>query len=218
MSLFCGTMLPLDRPLSTASLNAFLFLSGAPFYTYRNFAFCHISYCWFTVITADFLPNQHLFQILFASCYLNFIIITYYTKSYRMAMLASRAPTWCLVRSLRTCDKFQKQSVTDRLGLLRSPSSHQTSKSQLFHVSAIVERSNAVRGSKCGNRDIFELRRVQDTMNKVMGVRGPHKKVAYKPSLRPTSAASAIGKHDFKTIKGMKVVTPFHWTTASLCV
>jgi len=117
-------------------------------------------------------------------------------------MLASRAPTWCLVRSLRTCDKFQKQSVTDRLGLLRSPSSHQTSKSQLFHVSAIVERSNAVRGSKCGNRDIFELRRVQDTMNKVMGVRGPHKKVAYKPSLRPTSAASAIGKHDFKTIKG----------------
>ena len=110
-------------------------------------------------------------------------------------MMASRGLSWCVKRLLYRGNTLNNsaleiQSLPQTLTCAR-----------LFHSTPCLERSNRVHGTKCGGKDIFEANKIQDTMNKVMGARGPFKKVAYKPGLRQTSAASAVGKKDFLTLR-----------------
>ena len=75
---------------------------------------------------------------------------------------------------------------------------------KLYHVSAPRAGNNVKIGSKIGGRPIFDAEKIQKTMNKVMGVKDPHKtkKVTYKPGLRTTSYGAGVTKHDFSAVKG----------------
>jgi len=117
--------------------------------------------------------------------------------------MATVGLSWCVLRHFYRCKKLGSISNLVLENRLQSVFPHARSAWSVlhFHSSPALERSNAVRGTKCGGKDIFEHQKIQDTMNKVMGTRGPFKKVAYKPGLRQTSAASAVGKQDFPTIK-----------------
>ena len=123
--------------------------------------------------------------------------------------MATVGLSWSVTRHFYRCKNwsdYPKLIFENRLQVV-PPNFNGSSKVLYFHSSPHWERSNAVRGTKCGGRDIFETKKIQDTMNKVMGTRGPFKKVAYRPGLRQTSAASAVGKQDFPTVKRESVLS-----------
>jgi len=103
--------------------------------------------------------------------------------------------TFCTLRHARS--ELAKTGILSRLG---GPI---TELKRQFHPTTTFNRSNALRSDqKIASKAVFDDRKIQRTMNKVMGVRGPINKVAYKPSLVKTTYGSSVKKHEFQLMKG----------------
>ena len=72
-----------------------------------------------------------------------------------------------------------------------------------FHATQHQERSNAMsHDHKIASRAVFDAKKIQRTMNKVMGVRTPINKVAYKPSLIKKTYGATVSKQEFQMVAG----------------